>query len=291
MLNATNAIEAFDESETPMSIEKYYEKLTHEVEDRAGLIDKWVTLFEDSIVTDYVHSDLKKIHVLEIAERGYACDGFALTHDGEKLCLMFAWFKNDAKKWNLTKASIESISKQVDKFWGEMSAYVAGQKSSLGSLFNNTDLFLRSDYEALNILKKHTKSIQSIDIYIISNGFLSNQASSTAFTQTTDGLDLRLNVYTIENFFAKEERGEDKTREIKFDGPILKGMETPEMTSYLTVISGSDLAYLYKIHGVQLLESNVRAFLGKRGNKNKGIQKSLLKEREHFFAYNNGITV
>jgi hypothetical protein len=30
---------------------------------------------------------------------------------------MFAWFKNDAKKWNLTKAWIETISKQVDKFW------------------------------------------------------------------------------------------------------------------------------------------------------------------------------
>jgi hypothetical protein len=290
MLNLENQTDFSDESETPMSIEKYYEKLTHEVEDRAGLLNKWVALFEDSIVTDYVHPDFKKIQVLEIAERGYACDGFALTYDGEKLCLMFAWFKNDAKKWNLTKAWIEIISKQVDKFWGEMCAYVAGQKSSLASLFNKNDLFLRSDYEALNILKKHTKTIQSVDIYIISNGFLSSQASSTAFTQTTDGLELRLNVYTIENFFAKEERGEDKTREIKFNGPCLKGMETPEMTSYLTVISGSDLANLYKIHGVQLLESNVRAYLGKRGSKNKGIQKTLLEEKEHFFAYNNGIT-
>jgi hypothetical protein len=42
-----------------------------------------------------------------------------IIHDGEKLCLMFAWFKNDAKKRKLTKAWIGTISKKVDKFWGD----------------------------------------------------------------------------------------------------------------------------------------------------------------------------
>ncbi len=60
MLNLENQTDFSDESETAMSIEKYYEKLTHEVEDGAELLNKWVALFEDSIVTDYVHPDFKK---------------------------------------------------------------------------------------------------------------------------------------------------------------------------------------------------------------------------------------
>ena len=59
--------------------------------------------------------------------------------------------------------------------------------------------------------------------------------------------------------------------------------------SYLTVIPGEVLAEIYILHGSRLLEGNVRTFLGRRGNINKGIAGTLAKEPTRFFAYNNGI--
>ncbi len=52
---------------------------------------------------------------------------------------------------------------------------------------------------------------------------------------------------------------------------------------------GETLADIYIRHGSRLLEGNVRTFLGRRGNINKGIANTLAKEAGHFFAYNNGI--
>ncbi len=59
--------------------------------------------------------------------------------------------------------------------------------------------------------------------------------------------------------------------------------------AYLTVIPGEALADIYIHHGSRLLEGNVRTFLGRRGNINRGIANTLAKEPTRFFAYNNGI--
>ncbi|SUS06803.1 Abortive phage infection protein [uncultured Defluviicoccus sp.] len=59
--------------------------------------------------------------------------------------------------------------------------------------------------------------------------------------------------------------------------------------AYLAVVPGETLADIYIRHGSRLLEGNVRTFLGRRGNINKGIASTLTKEPARFFAYNNGI--
>jgi len=59
--------------------------------------------------------------------------------------------------------------------------------------------------------------------------------------------------------------------------------------AYLAVVPGDFLADIYLRYGSRLLEGNVRTFLGRRGNVNKGIASTLAKEPTRFFAYNNGI--
>ena len=59
--------------------------------------------------------------------------------------------------------------------------------------------------------------------------------------------------------------------------------------AYLAVVPGDTLADIYIRHGSRLLEGNVRTFLGRRGNINKGIASTLAKEPARFSAYNNGI--
>ncbi len=59
--------------------------------------------------------------------------------------------------------------------------------------------------------------------------------------------------------------------------------------AYLTVVPGDVLADIYIEHGSRLLEGNVRTFLGRRGNTNRGIATTLSNEPARFFVYNNGI--
>ena len=67
------------------------------------------------------------------------------------------------------------------------------------------------------------------------------------------------------------------------------GGSSKDYDAYLTVVPGETLADIYIQHGSRLLEGNVRTFLGRRGNINKGIANTLAKEPSRFFAYNNGI--
>lgn len=72
--------------------------------------------------------------------------------------------------------------------------------------------------------------------------------------------------------------------------PVLAAaVDGGDYDAYLAVIPGEALADIYIRHGSRLLEGNVRTFLGRRGNINKGIASTLGKEPARFFAYNNGI--
>ena len=59
--------------------------------------------------------------------------------------------------------------------------------------------------------------------------------------------------------------------------------------AYLAVMPGETLADIYIRHGSRLLEGNVRTFLGRSSNVNKGIAQTVTKYPQKFFAYNNGV--
>jgi hypothetical protein len=63
-----------------------------------------------------------------------------------------------------------------------------------------------------------------------------------------------------------------------------------DYVSFLTVISGKELASIYGKYKSKLLEENVRTFLQFKGDVNKGIKYTLQNKPDYFFAYNNGIT-
>jgi hypothetical protein len=59
---------------------------------------------------------------------------------------------------------------------------------------------------------------------------------------------------------------------------------------YLAIVPGKILAKLYKEYSNELLESNVRAFLGQAGKFNNGIKDTIRTKPQMFLPYNNGIT-
>ena len=67
--------------------------------------------------------------------------------------------------------------------------------------------------------------------------------------------------------------------------------DEPDHKCFFTVFPGELLHDLYHKYGARLLELNVRSFLQARGKVNRGLRDTLLKEPEHFLAFNNGISV
>lgn len=59
---------------------------------------------------------------------------------------------------------------------------------------------------------------------------------------------------------------------------------------YLAIVPGEILAKLYKEFSNELLENNVRAFLGKAGKFNKGIRDTIRNKPQMLLPYNNRIT-
>jgi hypothetical protein len=56
-------------------------------------------------------------------------------------------------------------------------------------------------------------------------------------------------------------------------------------------MKGSAIAELFKAGGIRLFARNIRGFIGEGTPVNRGISNTLLREPDHFFYYNNGITI
>ena len=133
---------------------------------------------------------------------------------------------------------------------------------------------------------------------IISNYTLSKQVKNLSQPDFL-GRPVDLNVWTLERFFQtfisnSSEILEIETSEFDCDGiPCLKADlgDQSNYDAYLGIVPGKFLADIYLKYGSKLLQGNVRAFLSFRGNVNKGIRTTIMKEPENFFTSNNGIAI
>lgn len=150
---------------------------------------------------------------------------------------------------------------------------------------------------AADLRKEYTETdIQRIKYYVISNRFY--KARSTPIIKDSTYLKQTLSyiIWGIDKFYTADASG--KQREpisIHFD----KGLQfikaeldnVNKYESYLCIISGAQLAEIYKKYGSALLEQNVRSYLGANAKINKGMIGTIRNSPTEFFIYNNGIAV
>jgi len=68
-------------------------------------------------------------------------------------------------------------------------------------------------------------------------------------------------------------------------------MGSRDMSAWTVTASGSDIANLFEKAGTPLFARNVRRFLGDKTKVNTAIESTIKKDPEHFWFYNNGITI
>lgn len=224
-----------------------------------------------------------------------AFDGYSYDEADGALVLIISEFSNQRDSVPiLTNTRIEELLAYMQRFIEE-------------SVNGNIRNFCDDSDPAVNIAnefrKKIGKGMTATEILrfkfiIISNYTLSKQVKNLS---QPDFLErpVDLNVWTLERFFQtfvsnSSEILEIETADFDCDGiPYLKaGLgEQSNYDAYLGIIPGKFLADVYLKYGSKLLQGNVRAFLSFRGNVNKGIRSTIMKEPENFFTYNNGIAI
>ena len=152
-------------------------------------------------------------------------------------------------------------------------------------------------YQLASSIKTDYSQYDSFKIYFITDRAIALSVSDLDIS-VVNGRKVEHYIWDITHIarIANSEKGResitiDMTRYTP-DGkglPCILANKTDDYTAYLCTIPGRTLAEIYNTYGGKLLEGNVRSFLQLRGKVNAGIRRTILKEPDNFFTYNNGL--
>lgn len=207
----------------------------------------------------------------------------------ETLDLYITYFRNDDFEYSFNNVSLyDRTINQIKKFINEaFKGYIKYIDRSHSELC-----------ELIKIIEKQKKDFDRININLLVNGFSEIEKNKIEIK----GIDVDVFVHTWDIarlFKINETNSVHEPIEIDFDkfteeGKGLQCLKVPSIDEmydcYLAIVPGVILADLYNEFSNELLESNVRAFLGQAGKFNKGIRDTIRTKPQMFLPYNNGIT-
>jgi hypothetical protein len=203
----------------------------------------------------------------------------------ETLDLFITFYKNEYD-YNITKDDYTKSLNQIKRFIN----------SALKRHIDYIDKSNTELYHLIGTIGKQGKEFDRINVYFLINGFSNHEKERIEITDA----DVFVHTWDVARLFKiNESNSVHEPIEIEFDsftenGKGLQCLQVPSIDEmydcYLAIVPGEILAKLYKEYSNELLESNVRAFLGQTGKFNKGIRDTIRTKPQMFLPYNNGIT-
>ena len=203
----------------------------------------------------------------------------------ETLDLFITYYKNEYE-YNIPTAEYTKSLNQIKRF----------VNSALKRQIDYIDKSHTELYHLIEVIGKQGKDFDRINVYFLINGFSNQEKEKIEIAE----IDVFVNTWDVSRLFKiNESNSIHEPIEIDFQNfsengkglPCLKVPDIDEMYEcYLGIIPGDVLSKLYKEYSNELLESNVRAFLGQKTKYNAGIKETILKNPKMFLPYNNGIT-
>lgn len=285
-----------------MDIEEYRKQFIDDIRNDASLestdpesffIERVLTSLEEiGAISDPIPMSVR---IRNARKQILAFDGYSYDEADGALVLVISEFSNQRDSApTLTNTRIDELLSYMQRFIEEA--------------VNGNIRFFCDDSDPAVIIanefkKKIGKGMTATEIMrfkfiIISNYVLSKQVKNISKPAFLDR-PVELNVWTIERYYQTFESNtseilEIETSDFDCDGiPCLKADLGGQSNydAFLGIVPGKFLADIYLKYGSKLLQGNVRAFLSFRGNVNKGIRTTIMKEPENFFTYNNGIAI
>ena len=203
----------------------------------------------------------------------------------ETLDLFITFYKNEYD-YNITKDDYTKSLNQIKRFIN----------SALKRHIDYIDKAHTELYHLIGAIGKQGKEFDRINVYFLINGFSNHEKEKIEIADA----DVFVHTWDVARLFKiNESNSVHEPIEIEFDsftedGKGLQCLQVPSIDEmydcYLAIVPGEILAKLYKEYSNELLESNVRAFLGQAGKFNKGIRDTIRTKPQMFLPYNNGIT-
>jgi hypothetical protein len=204
----------------------------------------------------------------------------------ETLDLFITNYKIDSYENNITKEDYSKSINQIKKFIN----------SALKRHIDYIDPSNNELNELIKIIGKQGDKFDRINVYFLINGFSNHKIEKIDLAN----VDIFVHTWDILRLFKiNESKSSNEPIEIEFEkfidnGKCLQCLKVPSIDQmydcYLVIVPGEILSKLYKEFSNELLESNVRAFLGQAGKFNKGIRDTIRNNPQMFLPYNNGIT-
>jgi hypothetical protein len=247
---------------------------------------------EGARVLSYVHPD--SLGRIDWKVNGYCLKDEFKDDDGklyfETLDLFITHFNSSTYKYNITKEDFTKSLNQIRKFLN----------AALKGAIDYVDPAKTELNELIKIIGRQKKRFDRINIFFLINGTANYDAEKLSIKGYED-LDIYVQIWDIPRFYKLSESSSNREPiEIEFgkflnDGGIgIQCLKVPDLNElyecYLAIVPGYVLAKLYNEFSNELLESNVRAFLGQTGKYNKGIRDTIRDKPQMFLPYNNGIT-
>jgi hypothetical protein len=203
----------------------------------------------------------------------------------ETLDLFITFYKNEYD-YNITKDDYTKSINQIKRFIN------AALKRHIDYIDkSNAELF-----HLIGVIERQGKDFDRMNVYFLINGFSNHDKEKIEISEA----DVFIHTWDIARLFKiNESNSVHEPIEIDFqifteNGRGLQCLQVPSIDEmydcYLAIVPGEVLAKLYKEYSNELLESNVRAFLGQAGKFNKGIRDTIRTKPQMFLPYNNGIT-
>ncbi|SNR58837.1 AIPR family protein [Lutibacter flavus] len=208
----------------------------------------------------------------------------------ETLDMFITYYDSNSYDYNITSADFTKTLNQLKRFLN-------------GAFKRHIDYIDKSNSELNELLKiigGQSKLFDRVNVHFLLNGSY-NQKNEKFNLKGLEDLNVTVQIWDIPRFFKINESNSTREPiEIEFSEFLdnnEKGIQCLKVPSiddlyecYLSIIPGEVLASLYKEYSNELLESNVRAFLGQAGKFNKGIRDTIREKPQMFLPYNNGIT-
>lgn len=222
----------------------------------------------------------------KISKRGveHKLNAYSLYENYETLDLFIVIYNSDLVIETVSKPAVEKSLSRLSKFF-----HNSVNKSYVNEIEESSEIFdLANTLYNVPDIKENLVRINAV---LITNGEYKGDVKTS---QKIAGYPFFNRVVDINYLFNLSEKSRIPL-EIDFEGMgiplpcISSNVELEGYQSYLAIIPGSILAYIYELYGLRLLEQNVRSFLQFSGKINRGIRNTILKEPHMFLAFNNGI--
>lgn len=212
--------------------------------------------------------------------------GYAMADDHSQLDIFVSLYQGKSSLETVQGTAIQTVARQGVQF------LLGCAKGKLSRVMDSS----HPSYGLVIATEQAWKELDHVRVFVITDGITEKKRYSGA---EAEGKLVAIEVMDIERLYRHTAAGKPRD-EVTFNfietiGSALPCVYVPDETAdydfALTAIPGEVLRSLYERYDQQLLEANVRSFLGVTGKHNKGIASTLREEPEHFMAFNNGLVI